>query len=813
MKWTAAVVFAVSLYEVSAKTGYSDVMKQAIKASQGVPALREKESQRRAEFQTKMQNLAEPKSDRMLQNNYNGNQQDGEGGYWYGNDWNNYYWNQDMQEEGFGFDISAYSIKYTGCHTVETYNENLAANDMFETVLGTQRYATFRLCPADRCNTYNRWGCDRDYGEYVVPLDLYIESIVGYGQQRVMAYCEFCEDCAAREAYRSFAQSQINQMQYDMQKAEELYQDFKQNMMAQNAYNQNGNAGYYQQGDDYANEEDDADMMLQYYKQIAQNAQNGNGNQGGNGQGAYNYNGYQQGNNPANQYNFYSQNSWNFANQNNNNYQANQQQQAQQEVNQNYWSNMGQFATFNGRSIYPGYFTNQGEFVAEWGYFYQGNWVSMEQNEVVWDEALYGEMPQAWENYIGQDPDGIESCEYQYSKGCYKSYDTCMSLLQEKADDDWFPDWYQENYDYQNGNNAKAYANYQAYVEQQQQKEESQYLAMTGQLFACHQVNYQPGYDGEYNQNYQQQQYNNAQFYQLNKYMEAQLELCNGDAACEYDIEQEMAQNQAFAEWLEQYNQDQYDQYINGEKMYYIGAACGGSDEIVLKVYNDEDCSYEDESVTAEKILGFDIFDFMQYDLIPQECIPCDNQNYMQDQYYFGEDNQDANGYENAEEITAMCSMLYQVGGKCNENLNPGNQFDGWYENGEYVQPNYNMMYQSAAQEMNEKVTCSFIESLNSGTYDQSGKIYINDGIWGAPARWQQGIASASRNMPGGLKAALFLTALAACLMGVWACMLHGALARKNIPWQPKAADDVTRQNSGIVMGRSRSGPVTHPLI
>jgi hypothetical protein len=192
-------------------------------------------------------------------------------------------------------------------------------------------------------------------------------------------------------------------------------------------------------------------------------------------------------------------------------------------------------------------------------------------------------------------------------------------------------------------------------------------------------------------------------------------------------------------------------------------------------------------------------------------------QDFMNDQFYYGEDEAEDN--ENYYEgITPMCSMLYQIAGKCNENLSPTNVYGGYYEDGVYVENSYASMYQSYQQQENQDLVCSFVESLNSGTYDQSGQVYLDNSAWGTAGKWQQGIANASRNMPGGLKAALFLTALAAALMGVWACMLHGALARKNIPWQPKRGDgadavDIARQNSGIVMGRSRSGPVTHPLI
>lgn len=666
MKWTGAVVLAASLVEVSAMNARTDLMKHAVKATQGVPALREKERKRRLAFKTKMENLIQSKPQRKLQNNngyygnynygqnqgnyngnqggqgnYNGNQAqnnyNGQGqdynGYWYGNDYN-YEWNQEMAEEEFGFDISAYSIKYTGCHTVETYNEMLAENDQFETVLGTQRYATFRLCPVEYCNTNNKWGCDQNYGEYVVPLGNYVESIVEYGQERVQAYCEFCEDCAAREAYRSWARSQINQMEYDMQLAEQLYEQFKQNMQRQNAYD-NAEAqggGYYMQDADYYenDEESDATYMMAYYKRISNMQGNNNGNNGngnGNNNGG-NYNQYNQNQNPQNNYNFYNQNMWKFSS--NQQYQQNEQEQNQNQVNQDYWSNMGQFATFNGHSIYPGYFTNQGEFVAGWGYFYQGNWVSMEDQEVVWDENLYGEAPDAWQNYIGEDPDGLEVCEYEYSSGCYQNYDQCMMYLAaDGEDDDWYPDWYNVDYDYNennNGNNNKANQNYQNYVEQQQQKEENQFLAMTGQMFACHQVIYNPEWDGDYNENYQNQQYTNAQMYQLNKYMEYKLEECGQDENCIYDVETQMQQNQEFMEWLQEYNEKLYDQWINGEKLFYIGASCDDDGGIKLSVYNDEDCSYEDSTVTAEKVLGFDITDYMNYDLIPDQCIPCDNQ-------------------------------------------------------------------------------------------------------------------------------------------------------------------------------------------
>jgi len=828
MKWTAGVLLAFSAAGVAAKQSTSELMKQAIKATQGVPSLRKKEAERQRSFKTTMQGFIQPK--RSLQNNYNYNNAQNYQGYWNGNDYD-YQWNQDMAEEEFGFDISQYSIKFTGCHAVETYNEELAANDQFETVLGNQRYATFRLCPADTCNANTKWGCSENFGEYVVPLDMYVKSIAQYGQQRVQAYCEFCEDCAAREAYRSFAVSQMNQMQYELQVAEELYESFKENYVAQQGANNanGGNGGYYYNADLYnddANEQNDADILMAYYKNVRNNANNNNGNNNGNNNvnGYYNanQNGYQ---NPRNSYNYYNQNMWKFSNNNNNNQNQNGDNQNQYKQNMNNNADYWNFATFEGHPLLPGYFSNQGEFVQSWGYFLNGEFVSIEEMQVAWDENLFGELPAGWENYIGLNPDEIEQCEYQYSKNCYSVYDQCMVYMAaEMEDDNWIPDWMNENYDANNANSNSAMASYIAYLQANAQNQENQYLALTGQMFGCHQVLYEPGCEGAYcDGNYEEQQYNNAQFYQLNKYMEAQLEACGEDEYCIADIETQMQQNQDFVEWLQEYNEKLYDQYINGEKLFYIGATCDENGGIGLAVYNDENCAYQDASLTAEQVLGFDVAD-LDYELIPDQCVPCDNQDNMQDKYYFGEDNQDADcegcdQYEFEEGISSMCSMLYQISGKCNENLQPQNLYDGYYQDGEYIEPSYNNMFQSYSQQQNEELVCSFVESLNSGTYDQSGQVYIDNSKWGSPAKWQQGIAQASRNMPGGLKAALFLTALAAALMGVWACMLHGALARKNIPWQPKRsgaggdAVDVARQNSGIVMGRSRSGPVTHPLI
>ena len=206
--------------------------------------------------------------------------------------------------------------------------------------------------------------------------------------------------------------------------------------------------------------------------------------------------------------------------------------------------------------------------------------------------------------------------------------------------------------------------------------------------------------------------------------------------------------------------------------------------------------------------------------------------------------------------------MLYQFAGKCNKNLEAQTFADG-YEGYQYQDANaynnanngyndaneqeadgggrklddaaeaegeedqaadeYNQaqqeewdaIYQSEAQAANEEAVCSFIDSLVSNTYNENGEVSLSGTSWTNPAA--EFIAE-SKAMNPGLKAALVITAFAALAMAIAACVLHSTLARKNIPWKPRRSKgmdptEMARQNSGITMGRSRSGPGNNPLL
>jgi hypothetical protein len=162
-----------------------------------------------------------------------------------------------------------------------------------------------------------------------------------------------------------------------------------------------------------------------------------------------------------------------------------------------------------------------------------------------------------------------------------------------------------------------------------------------------------------------------------------------------------------------------------------------------------------------------------------------------------------------------MCSMLYQFSGKCNKNLQAASTTAA-------TGGDYTTMYQSLTQYKNEDSVCSYIDSIRYNTYDHNGEIVLDQTASWNPISWKKEMSAQSRVMSKGLKAGLIITSLAAFGMAVCALVLHGMLSRKNVPWRAirKPGEDpfvdptdLARQSSGIVMGRSRSGPATTPLI
>jgi len=95
-----------------------------------------------------------------------------------------------LEEEEVEVDITGYSLKFQQCQFVKTYSDDLAEDEDAATVLATQRFVIFRLCPSDYCDS-----CNANYGEYVIDLETYLQTTVEYQQELQEAMCEACEEC------------------------------------------------------------------------------------------------------------------------------------------------------------------------------------------------------------------------------------------------------------------------------------------------------------------------------------------------------------------------------------------------------------------------------------------------------------------------------------------------------------------------------------------------------------------------------------------------------------------------------------------
>lgn len=103
--------------------------------------------------------------------------------------------NQDEGWDDFGFDVSQYSVKYSGCSVIQTYSDEMAEDETTDTVLVGKKFVIFRLCPSQSCNKYTVTGCTEDYGEYLIEIGDYLEAVSNFYQEKSKRFCEYCLPC------------------------------------------------------------------------------------------------------------------------------------------------------------------------------------------------------------------------------------------------------------------------------------------------------------------------------------------------------------------------------------------------------------------------------------------------------------------------------------------------------------------------------------------------------------------------------------------------------------------------------------------
>ena len=226
------------------------------------------------------------------------------------NGYQNDYGGYDMYEEynagDVGFAMENYAFKYAGCAAIKSYDEGNAYEG--GDAMATETYVVFRLCPQDKCNKYSMTGCGKNYGEYLIEMEVYLEAIMEYYDAKYEDYCEYCAAC---DPDTQSAAAEWLQQCYEEQEQEKQTQAWEQyyeahngdmsnyaNYMQGNGWGQGAGQWGGQQGNYYVNNQQQQ-QNAQYAQQQQQNQGNGqyyqgqyNGNAGG-----YNGNNGNQGNN------------------------------------------------------------------------------------------------------------------------------------------------------------------------------------------------------------------------------------------------------------------------------------------------------------------------------------------------------------------------------------------------------------------------------------------------------------------------------------------------------------------------------------
>eukprot|EP00977_Amphora_coffeiformis_P000694 scaffold149_cov179-Amphora_coffeaeformis.AAC.17 len=99
-----------------------------------------------------------------------------------------------------GIDLSGYALKYVGCQNVHNWDDNLATSN--GEPLAMNRFVMFRLCKANDCSAYNKWGCNFNFGEYVIPMEDYLSIMAEYHFEQFGRFCKTCYHCMNLDYYK-----------------------------------------------------------------------------------------------------------------------------------------------------------------------------------------------------------------------------------------------------------------------------------------------------------------------------------------------------------------------------------------------------------------------------------------------------------------------------------------------------------------------------------------------------------------------------------------------------------------------------------
>ena len=93
--------------------------------------------------------------------------------------------------------VANMSLKFQGCYHTQSWNDE--ANGDEDIKISTLSLVRFRLCPSDTCSMESAYGCKEGYGDYIIPMNEYLEAYFEAVQQDQEYNCEYEKqygDCA-----------------------------------------------------------------------------------------------------------------------------------------------------------------------------------------------------------------------------------------------------------------------------------------------------------------------------------------------------------------------------------------------------------------------------------------------------------------------------------------------------------------------------------------------------------------------------------------------------------------------------------------
>mmetsp|Transcript_40330 Transcript_40330/g.121507 ORF Transcript_40330/g.121507 Transcript_40330/m.121507 type:complete len:384 (-) Transcript_40330:147-1298(-) len=87
--------------------------------------------------------------------------------------------------------VVGYSLKFQGCHHISQWNDDADGEDAPK--IQTKRLVRFRLCPTGTCAYEDASGCDSGYGDYIIDMNIFLESYIQNKMEQQEYQCEYAE--------------------------------------------------------------------------------------------------------------------------------------------------------------------------------------------------------------------------------------------------------------------------------------------------------------------------------------------------------------------------------------------------------------------------------------------------------------------------------------------------------------------------------------------------------------------------------------------------------------------------------------------